>query len=187
MQWNGFKIPIVLLALLIGLTVLLGGQWAYNKYSFQDPLEQVLGEQTVVSDFSVNDDGEVLVVKLKLDKTTNLMEDYQEIDKLIRKIVNKRAFRIELVDDPNDILLNAYYNSQFAIHEAIIKGNFRQMASVVHESAIEAGGSAKIYIGSQKIYLQMTHGDHYLYRVISREDVPGISLPVTGGGGNYYD
>jgi hypothetical protein len=187
MQWNGFKVPIVLLTLAVGLTVLLGAQWAYNKYSFQDPLVQALGEETCISDFSVNDDGEVLVIKIELDESGNLMEDYQKIDKLIQKIMNNRAYHIELVDNPDDSLLQAYYNSQFVIHEAIVRGNFRQMAEIVHESAEDVGGSAKVYVGPRNIYLQMTHENHNLFRVISRDDVPGVSSPEAGGGENYYD
>lgn len=187
MQWHGLRIPIVLMALAMGLMVLLGGQWAYNKYSFQDPLEQKLGELDSVAEYSLNDDGEVLVIKLKLNNPDNLMEEYQKIDYLVRRIVNKGAFRIELVDNRDKALKDAYYKSQFAIQEAIVRGNYRQMAVIVHESAQAVGADARVYVGSRNIYLQMEHGDHYLYEVISRETVPGVSSPVTGGGVVSHD
>jgi len=187
MQWHGLKIPIVLLALVMGLTVLLGGQWAYNKYSFQEPLDRELGTLDSVADYSVNDDGKVLVVQLELNSPSNFMEEYQMIDNLIRRVVNKRAFRIELTDNRDSALEKAFYNSQFVIQEAIVRGNFRQMAAVVHESAEAVGGNAEVYVGPRNIYLHMKHGDHHLYEVISREMVPGVSSPVIGGGDKYYD
>lgn len=187
MQWHGFRIPIVLLALIVGLTVLLGGQWAYNKYNYQKPLEQALEEVDTVADYSINEDDGVLVIKLKLSNPDNLMEEYQKISNIVRRIVNERAFRIDLIDNPDSALQEAYYNSQFVIHEAIIRGNFREMADVVHNSAEAVRGRAKIYVGSRNIYLQMEHGNHYLYKVISRNDRNPGMYSVTAGEGINYD
>lgn len=191
MKWHGLKIPIILLALVAGLMVLLGGQWAYNKYSLHNPLEQKLGAMDFIVEYTFDHDGETPVVNIKFDSPANLpgnlMEEYEKVNELMKKIVNKGAFQINLIDQRDQVLKDIYYESQFVIQEAIIQGNYRQMAALVHESALSAGAEAKIYIGTANIYLQMEHGDNYLYEIIPRETLPGALSPVRGGGGVVYD
>lgn len=162
------RITIVIVALAVGLAVLLGGQWAYNKFIYHDPLDQVLEETGLVEDYSVDYDGDVLVVRVKLNPADNFMEKYQELDNTVCRVMNQRGYRIEIVDNPDHELEKAYYNSQFVIYEAITKGNFREMANIVHDNAGKVGGRARIYVGPHNVYLQMDRGECHLFKVIPR-------------------
>lgn len=189
MQWHGFKIHVVILSLIIGLAVFLGSQWLYDKLSYLDPLTCTLEELESVKSYSIKDDDDVLLVEIELDNPVNIMDEYNKVEKMIHGIVNKRAFRIQLVDNRNDILKDVYYDNQFVIYEAISRGNFREMADAIHQSVSDLGGSAKVYVDSRHIYVHMEHQGYHLYEVISRTEnkVPGMQFLATGGGDSADD
>ncbi|OAT86691.1 hypothetical protein [Desulfotomaculum copahuensis] len=168
MQWHGWRIPVVLLAMLAGLGVFLGAQWLYNKYSYQEPLAGVLKQNPAVASFAVHRREPVLRVAVRLKPVNNLMDTYQGLQKSIRGVLGDKEFKLEIEDDRDSQLNEAYYYSQFAVYEAVARGNYREMADYIAAHAAKVGASARIFLDQDNIYLQMSHGRHYLYQVIPR-------------------
>ncbi|MCF8011967.1 MAG: hypothetical protein K9L17_12020 [Clostridiales bacterium] len=171
MQWRGIKIHVILAAMVIGLGLFIGGQWVYNKVNYQEPLEKALDNVECVSDYSINNRNDKIIIDVHLDQPENLMDKYNEINKVVKFIVNNRTFEINIEDTPDSTLKQAYYRSQFIIHEAIVHGNFTKMADAVHDISKDLGISAKINVGPQNIYFQMEHENSHFYKIITRSTV----------------
>ncbi len=181
-EWHGFKLKIIVLALAAGLLVLLGGHWAYKSYGYNQPLVQALGEDSAVESFEIEDKPPVLLVIVQVNRTENLMETYQRLDRRVKQSVSNRPYELVIKDNRNARLAQAYYRSQFAVHEAVMRGNFREMLAVVEENAREAGAEARVFIDSDNVYVQMDAVDHHLAVVIHRVRAADDVSVRTGGG-----
>lgn len=182
MIWHGFRISAILISLAIGLVCLFGGQWLYNKYGYQQSLQQALERQPQVADFKAEDQGGQLAVTVRLRSTENLVGAYKEIKRTVNNALGSRPFVLELADNRDASLEEAFYQSQFIIYQAIAQGSFKEMEIEVNAHARAVGASARMYIDSENVYLVLTKGDRYLNAVIPRNPPP---QEVPGGGGPY--
>lgn len=182
MQWSRLRVKVILAALLVTLVVLFGGQWLYLKYSVQQPLRQILaGDGT---SYRIVDDGATLRIYVHLDNPSNLMEEYQHLNEKIRSALRNRSYQLIVEDERNQSLREAYYQSQFAIHTAIARGDFENMARKIERNAAAVGAEAKVWIDGENVYVYMCQGEHYLVEVVPRAGAqagPGYA----GGGGLY--
>lgn len=185
MQWHGFRIPIILLALVLGLSAFLGAQWLYNKYNYLQPLEDFLVSSPAVQTYEIEESGKVLTLTVELHETSNLAIDYRELQREVSAVLGKRPFVIQLADSRDQVLRQVFYDSQFSIYEALARGNFREMADYVKASATEVGAKATIYLDQDYIYVHMEHNGRQLTEVIPRPEggfTNTAHLSLTGGG-----
>lgn len=181
MIWQGLRIKAVLVALAIGLICLFGGQWLYEKYGYQQSLQQALGEQPEVADYAVEEKNGQLVVTVRLRSADNLMPAYNELKHLVGGALGSRPFVIEIADNRDAELEELFYRSQFAVYQAIVQGSFEEMEAEVSANARDAGAETRIYIDSENLYLTFSKGDRFLAAVIPRNP----PQEVTEGGGPY--
>lgn len=170
MQWHGFRVPIIILALILGLGAFMGAQWLYNKYNFLQPLEGYLASSSAVKTYHIDDVDGTLLLTVELSQTGNLAGDYQDLRNTLGSILGKRPFTLQLTDNRDQALQQAYDQSQFAIYEALARGNFREMADVVHANATEAGAEVAIFLDGENIYVHMERDGRHLTEVIPRPD-----------------
>ncbi len=182
MQWSSLKLPIVLLAFVFGLAIAFGGQWAYQEYNFQQPLNKALAEDKLVKEFTIDQSKPVAMVKIKLVKDTkNLMSAYQELQELTSQVMGKKPFQLELISQSDDSLEAVFYDSHHVIYQAQVTGNFPEVAARVEQAAHKQGAESKVYVDQNNIYVQLTKKDgHYLHKVIPRHDF--AELASQGGG-----
>ncbi|CCO09392.1 hypothetical protein [Desulforamulus hydrothermalis] len=184
MQWHGLKLPVIFLAFVCGLVLAFGGQWAYQKYNYQQPLNKMLAENNLVDEYMIEESANQTVVKVKLSKNANnLMTAYQEINYLTNKLMGKTPYRIELVSAPDASLEQAFDECQFVIYQAQIAANFPEVASLVTAAASRQGASGKVFVDENFIYIQLTKPDgHFLHKVIPRQ-IPAQVVIWQGGAG----
>jgi len=185
MRWQGLKIPVIILSLLAGMAFIFGVQWLYQKYSLQEPLNAALSRNNAVESFQVNSDGRLLRVNVVLKYDADLMQAYKEVRKELAGTLGKRPFQLTLGDSRDDVLNKVWYNSQYAIYQAIEQGSYQDMAAVVHREAGATGAEAKIYIDEENIYLRLKHRGHTLDQVIPRgagRNSGNVRAPAAGGG-----
>ncbi|MEW6065339.1 hypothetical protein P378_09820 [Desulforamulus profundi] len=182
MQWHGLKLPVIFLAFVCGLALAFGGQWAYQEYNFQKPLNKVLAENKLVEDFKVEENSTKSVVKVKLSKdTVNLMDAYQEINQLTGQVMGKTPYQLEFVSETDPSLDQAFYESHHVIYQSQVAGNFPEVALKVQEAARKQGAEGKVFVDQNNIYIQITKPDgHYLHQVIPRQ-IPGEVVFWQGG------
>lgn len=179
MQWYKLRLKVILAALLVTLVVLFGGQWLYLKHGLQQPLKEILAADS--AGYRI-EDGSVLRVYVRLKDPSNLMDEYRDLNERIRSALRNRPFRLIVEDKRNQALREAYYHSQFAIHTAMVQGDFESMARKIEQNATTAGAEAKVWIDSENIYVYMSQGDHYLVEVIPRNATPAGPGHANGGG-----
>jgi hypothetical protein len=183
-EWQGINFKYVLLALAAGLVLLLGGHWGYQTYGYNQPLIQALEEDEAVVSYVIDDSLPVLRVEVQLKRTVNLMETYQALDRRVAQSLPGRSYQLVVKDNRDARLSEAYYRSQFVIHQAIMQGNFAEMAAVVEENARAAGAEARVFIDSDYVYVHMEGVDHQLMAVIPRQSY-AEQRPSGNGSGSY--
>ncbi|MQL52871.1 hypothetical protein GFC01_11490 [Desulfofundulus thermobenzoicus] len=172
MQWHGWRIPVVLAALLAGLLILFGAQWLYNKYSFSQPLDRVLKADEAVESYTLEKNGAVLVIEARLREVPDLGAAYRRLRKSIQDVLGKRPFILKIKDRRDEELQRAFYNSQFALYEAQVRGNYREMIRSLENETAKAQVGVSVHLDQDNIYVQMKHGGSYLYEIIPRLATP---------------
>ena len=168
MPWRGLKIPIILLVLVASLVVFWGARWLFNRFSIEQPLADFLKSQDYIETFEINRDGSLMQISVLLAPVENLEDTYVELDRGVRNILGGRLYELILRDKRDAQLENAFYYSQFAVYEAVMRGNYREMIDYVNEQAAERSATVSVFIDQDRIYLQMSHDNSYLYEVIPR-------------------
>lgn len=174
MQWNGLRVPVVVLALVVGLAAFLGAQWLYNRYNYERPLAKLLAENKDVASFNIKDQVPVLELEVKLGMVDNLQETYSSLHRSVQGIVGRRSFKIILKDDRDATLEGIYYHTRLAAFEAIEKGNFLEMEDYISRRAAREGAGARVLLDQDRLYIQIVHGRHYLYEIIPRNRLAGV-------------
>jgi disulfide oxidoreductase YuzD len=166
MHWHGLRIPVILLALVVGLSIFFGSRWLYNKFGLEEPLGNVLTKSKAVQSFEINRSQPVTRIIIYLAPVNNLKETYQELNQQVQSVLGSRQFEIKLIDRRDEKLTQVLYHSQFAIYEAIKRGNYQEMVKFIEDEAVKTGATATVYLDQKNIYLQIQDNDHYLYEII---------------------
>ncbi|MFZ5649758.1 MAG: hypothetical protein ACOY4I_02740 [Bacillota bacterium] len=176
MQWNGIKVPVVVLALLVGMGALWGAQWLFNRFNYERPLTRVLQENGDIASYKINDQGPVLEVEVKLRKVENIQESYNKLSGSLRDIVGSRSVKITIKDDRDAVLEGICYQTRLAAYEALERGNFLEMEGFIAQRAAREGARARVFLDHDRMYIQINHDNKYLYEIISRDGQPGSPL-----------
>lgn len=184
MQWQGLKVPVIILSLLAGLAIIFGSQWLYQKYSFQGPLNAALSGNKAIESYQVSNDNRILRVSMTVNYDADLMETYKGVRQELTSTMGKHPFTLTLKDSRDDVLKQVWYNSQYAIYQAVVQGSYQDMSAVVNREALASGSEARINIDQENIYLRLKHQGHILDEVIPRGagQINGnIQAPAAGG------
>lgn len=182
MQWNGIKLHIVALALLVGLGVLWGGQWAFKRFNYERPLAGALSENKYIASYNIVSEGPEPEVEVTLKQVDNLQEAYLNIQQSVDSAVSGKAVKITVKDNRDQVLDNLYRDSRLAAYEALDRGNYLEMSDYIQRKASGEGARAQISLDDQRLYIQINHGDRYLYDIISRTGGAGEASINNGGG-----
>ena len=178
MNWHGLRWPVVALAFAGSLLAIWGGQHLVNQYDYQVPLQQAVAADKSVTSFTVSDQGQSTIYQVRFQPGGNLEEEWQGLNNILAAKTGGHAYRIEPLDNPDPTLTQVYYNSQYAIYDALARGTFQAMAEQVQTQAKAAGVTAGLWVDDQNIYLDLSDGGHYLQRIFPRPTVAG-----SGNGG----
>lgn len=184
MQWNGIRIPVVVLALVVGLAAFWGAQWLYNRFNYERPLTRALEENKDVAAFKINDQGPVLELDVKLARVDNLQRAYSGLDRSLRGVLGRRDFRIVLQDQRDPVLDEIYYQAKLAAFEALDRGNYLDMEAYISRLASREGSKSRVWLDQSRLYIQIDHGSNYLYEIIPRTGTAGTGLAGAGERGN---
>lgn len=184
MQWQGLKIPIIIVSLLAGLALIFGIQWLYQKYIFQEPIQAILSQNESIESFNLKNDGRQLLVHLSIRDDQNLMRTYKEIHKEITGTMGRKGFQMILEDNPDEVLNQVWYNAQYAVYQAAFQGSFQDMARAVNREAGAYGVGAQINLDEENIYIRLKHQGYTLDEIIplASQPVSGITQVSAAGG-----
>ena len=178
MPWRKMRIPVVLLALAAGLAVFFGARWLYNKFSLEEPLAGALKANPAVLSFEIEKDQAVTRITVHLAPVPNLKETYHELYRQAQSVLGRQKFTVKIVDNRDENLNRVYYAGQFAVYEAIRRGNYREMVKELETEAAKAGAAAAVFLDQENIYVQLQDKEHYLYEIIPRREPVFLLSPA---------
>lgn len=175
MQKNEFKIGLVLLALLIVLGALVGGQKLYNTNMIEKPVLKELRALCYVENAKINKADNVYQIKVDISQPGNLKNEYNEIDKTVADHIKGHQYEIELVDKRDENLQNELESMELAIYEAIARDNFLVLEQRFADKAERDHFNYLLQIDEQNLYVRISRSDRFLYEIIERVDTNGSS------------
>lgn len=170
---RNLRYPVIIVVVLVVLGLLFSGQWLYTKYVLERPVVDALDLPEVES-AEYLENSNTVVVKLK--EVENLKETFADIqNRLENSKTNRNVGRLQIVikDNRSPLLEEAFYKSQFAVHQAIMQGSFIAMNNTIENIASSYGlDRYAVFIDPNRVYIEFHKDGHNLYEVISRE-IPG--------------
>lgn len=180
MRINYIKLLKGSIALIITLACLYIGQALWQNYAVDLPLDKALNDIEGVDMVVLDESGRIndaITIYVTLNNTSNLQKTYNEINKRIDRTLKGGKYNLEIKDNRTTELEQAYYDIHHYIQKAIIDGDFPLLESKVREKADTTGASAKVYVDSNNIYLQLSKYNNALYAVTPRNaDMIGGNL-----------
>ncbi|MCL6639650.1 MAG: hypothetical protein K6T80_08250, partial [Firmicutes bacterium] len=128
MQWHGLKIPVIIAAMLAGMALIFAFQWTYQKFTCQEPLNAALKENEAVESYQIDDKSRVAKISVAFKYDADLMKAYNDTSREISRVLGRRPFVLSIQDSRDEALDKAWYRSQFAVYQALARGDYRDMA-----------------------------------------------------------
>lgn len=178
MRIKGLRYPLIIAVVVIVFALLITGQWAYKVYFLEQPVIESLNSLKEVQ--SVEVDEEVNAVEINLKEVNNLKEIYRKIEQKLKRS-GSSDLEIIIFDNRSSELDEAFYQSHFFVHQAVIQGDFVKMKNSIAQIAEKSGiEKVRLFIGDKNIYLQFHKGNNYLYEIINRNGSSGSEKSSDG-------
>ena len=167
MQIKDIKWPIVIITCAIAISLFLGIQYWRQKQLIEEPLMLALQEKQGVEEVSLLQKDKTLNIVLTMSKVDDFASFYQRIETKVEEMY-RGDYDVTVVDAPDETLMAAYGNIHLAIYEAIDQGNYVSMGEYVAEVSQNYELDYNMVVLEEDIYLQLHHGDSFLYRRFPR-------------------
>lgn len=177
-RFRDFRLWLVLLAFLGTVIVLFGGQKLTVRFRAENPTRRAIGTIKAVRDFTVKRIPDGLTVELKLDKVGNLETILDLIKQKVESNYKQPVLNFKISGRSDRKLQQIRYNLSFYLEEALVSGHYIQLKQALDGYQPV---NAKVYLGTDFIYLQLENNSHYLYEAIPR-DTKVISTNNNQGG-----
>lgn len=173
MEFKGIRVKIVLIVFLLVLVIGLVGLYVSHQKRVIEPIKQTFMSVEGVTDVKLEENQIGMGLVLTLDQLEKLDVTMNQV--LSR--ANQLSIPVQLVieDQPSESLINAYHDMHFIIEEAIILGNFQEMATEIEAIANQYQVGHRVSIDRDYVYLQLNDQTNYFYHVINRNDSLSVS------------
>ncbi|MFO8059791.1 MAG: hypothetical protein R6U70_03950 [Bacillota bacterium] len=172
MGTSNLKAPLVVIAAAVCLAILMGASALYERSSSQIPVEEALAGHPGVMDFSVSRE-DVWVVDLTLGEVEDLRGACTELDEAVRDILGGSPYRLEIGDAPDEELTRLWAELEIIVQQGAASGRFADMRDDLRaELSAAEDVQLDVQVDGRNIFVAMTRGESYLYRVVPRTDYP---------------
>ncbi len=160
---KNLQIGLIVLAFLVTIGALFGGQALTAKLKVEDPLQRDLQRMKAIRDYKVKEDKDGLTVTVKLQKVDDLQQVLDYVQQKVDNYYNQPIRNFKIVDRRNHDLESLRYQLSFNLEEAIVSGHYIQLKTALESCP---GVKAKVYFSQNNMYLQLEKGQNYLYEVL---------------------
>ncbi|MGE5581684.1 MAG: hypothetical protein ACM3X9_04015 [Bacillota bacterium] len=174
---KNLHIGLIVLAFVITVGALFGGEFLTTKFKVVDPLKRDLQTVKAIKDFSVKQGKDGMVISLRLRKVDNLQKVLDYVEQRAEFYYNLPVKTFKISDQRNTYLEEVRYQLSFYLEEAAVSGHYIQLKQELDSCR---GVRAKAYFSQNNIYLQLEKGANYLYEVIP---VPAKALTFNNNSG----
>ncbi|MBS4031365.1 MAG: hypothetical protein KGZ63_08100 [Clostridiales bacterium] len=168
---KNFKWTITVLAFVLTLALSVGAVYLRQTQMVNEPLFKRISELESVETVSLNQDGNLQVITVKLSNVNDFPGIHRQVNDEISRLLGQKRYRLVLLDERDDALQSAFYAVHLALYEGERLGNFAEMGDRVSQGLRSFGvENYSLFVDSEYIYIQIQSGDAYLYEVIKRND-----------------
>ena len=175
---KNLQIGLIILAFLVTIGALFGGQALTAKLKVEDPLQRDLHQMKAIRDYKIKEEKGGLTVTINLQKVDDLQNVLDYVQQKIGNYYNEPIKNIKIVDHRNHDLESLCYQLSFNLEEAIVSGRYIQLKAALDSCQ---GVKAKAYFSQNNMYLQLEKGRNYLYEVLPIHLQPEKNNMVNGG------
>ncbi len=161
------RITTVAIALVVTLSILLGGYFLYDKYYLKKGLEERIGQVVVVEEIKIAKKEKPPTVYIRSSEINDLQSIYQEITEEVFQTLGS-DYRVVILDERTEQLSKSYEHLSFIIQEGIATGGFQEMSTRVQEYAMAQDIQCHLTMDSFNLFLELKEDQGYLYEVIPR-------------------
>lgn len=166
-----FKWPAALLTFMVVLGLGVALVHLSRRQMVNEPLINSIGQLEFVEKVDLAGEKNNLTVTVALRYVDDYSRAYRYMKDVADNLLGAGTYRLEVTDNRNDALEEAYYAIHATLYEGEFRGNFTEMhreaARILESMEIE---EYKIMVDSENIYLQLRDGEAYLYELIVRQN-----------------
>ncbi len=162
-QIKNLQMGLIVLAFLVTLGLLFGGQVLTAKLKVENPLQRDMHQMKAIRDYKVKEDKDGLIVTVKLQKVDDLQKVLDYVKQKVASYYNQPIKNFKIIDRRNHELESLRYQLSFYLEEAVVSGHYIQLKTALESCP---GVKAKAYFSQSSMYLQLEKGQNYLYEVL---------------------
>lgn len=182
MEIKGYRIELIVVALLVALGLFFGGHYYYKQYQLGNSLIEDLEGIKGVKRVKIQDLNQGKEVELTLGQVSDLKEVHQQINRILVNTFDDNKYKIKLNNPEDQKLITAYRKIHLSIYESIITGEFTEVANQMNQIKSELDiEEAGISVDQDYVYLHLREGKADFYKVIER-NYPPNKIVFQGGG-----
>lgn len=176
---KNFKWPIVVIVFILTLAVSAGIIIFRERKLQNQPLLNRLSQLEAVESVELRESKGEYHVSVRLAYVADLAPVYRQIDREIAKVLGQKNYRLELLDQRDATLSEAFSVVHLALYEGERRGNFIEVSERIR--TMMAGFNLpehRLTVDGERIYFQARNGEYYLYAVIARRSGTGEGGPA---------
>lgn len=162
------RVPRILLVAAAVFSLLLGMARGYAVAVYEMPARQALQSLPFVLDVELKAAaGSKQVVSAKLAPVPHLVAAYEQMQDQLQTVGAANAWQLEIRDNRNQELTNAYYQLRPYVLEAADRGNHTAMIAAFTRAAADLGldSTSSFTLADGYAFVQLHAGTDYLYAV----------------------
>lgn len=176
MEIKGLKFYIIIIVTIAIVGLFFTAQYLLDVYQIEKPLKNELASLEGVREIELieNNKSSELIVMVKFEPGIEFYNLYQEIERILEKILGSRSVNIIITNESISELAEVYYQVHFAIYEGINTGKFLEMKAnidgIVYAEELD---NYRVWIDNEAVYLQLDKNNNSFYTRIAYNDING--------------
>jgi len=165
------KIIPTITVLFISLLVLFGGNFLYQNFRLEQPIEKAVSQIQGIQFKSINYNQQKVDLTINVKQVDNFADTYHEVQKQVKPLIGNRDLHLHFFNSHDQQLLHAWNQAYFDIAQAIDKQEYSSIPEVV-EKIKSYSDLQKVGYGmdEKNVYIDLHNNKNSLYFVIPRND-----------------
>lgn len=159
-----------LIAFVLALGLLLGGNQLYHRYFVNEPLQEVLENRSEIEAARISLEKGIMQITVQLAQIDNIQQEYYELDCLLADRLGKQEYKLIFLPQEDNGLQQVYDDLQPALYEAMAGNRYLWLKDYLGQYCQEQNLNYKFYIDEERVYLELCDKEDVLYQVIERQN-----------------
>lgn len=161
------------ISLIVTLALLFSGYFAYQWFFIERSIREMVAQDPYVELDEIEVSPRSVTIKVRIPMKS--LSHYPQFYQSVQDEVNGKELKVELEDNPNLRLLQAWNEMVFGVEEGISQERYTLIQKSVTEIAEKERLGHEVVMDDSFICITLKQGNHYLYKVLdlAKEDKKG--------------